>query len=438
MRKSSAISMQRAMVIFAILTAIFFVQMLWWIIFQVRNSGTTKEYLLNSIENEQKLAIRIINSHYEDLYGFAQKTYSGISDSAVIQKLTDDPAVSGIQLLEGAEKPTINDSLYFIIKIANGNLLIFLNREYPGQMIAENGQLLYQPTVSGELNRPDWLDENSIVANPSIVKDLELKKSKHVRMFVMEGMFFLFLVSIGAAMIYKALKRTKEIREEQLLFVHSITHELKIPITSIGLFLDTIRRRGYETNIVADLAPKMKEDLARLNHLIDNILQVRRLSDRQVEVKKEIIDLSAELKRYGNLVAEKIEASGGKLHLNIEDGIRIEANLSDLVKVWESLIDNSLKYGPSGNLVLNINLISTKDHAELQFIDNGPGISEEIEEKLFQPFYRGNIEKGKIAPGSGLGLYIAREFIRRHKGQITIGNVPAGGCMVSIKFKRII
>ena len=438
MRKSSAISMQRAMAVFLILTAVFFAQMLWWILFQVRNSDRTKEYLISTIEDERRWAIELINSHYRDLYGFAQESFASTADSMMVRKLREDPAVSGILIMAGKTIPALEDSLYFNIAGINSNLLVFLDRDYPGRMISSNSKLIYKSAVSGLLSGADWLNETNILPNPADINALELQKSKHLRMFIMEGLFFLLLVAIGARMIYKALKRIKEVREEQLLFIHSITHELKIPITSINLFLDTMRRRSYETKIVSELAPKMKEDLVRLNHLIDNILQIRKLSDRQGDIKSEIIDLSTELKRYSNLIAEKIETAGGRLNLNIEENIRIEANLSELVKIWESIIDNSLKYGRSGNLVLIMNLLSIKNEAEMQFIDNGPGISEGMEEKLFQPFFRGNIENKSITPGSGLGLYIAREFARRYNGHISIANVPSGGCKVSIRFKRLV
>jgi signal transduction histidine kinase len=438
MRKPSAISMQRAMAVFLILTAVFFAQMLWWIIFQVRNSESTKGYLISTIEDERRWALELINSHYKDLYHLAQESFAIKADSGTVRILLDDPAVSGTLFLADQAIPVFNDSLYFNIAGSSGNLVVFLNRNYPGRMLSGNSKLIYRSAASGPLARPDWLNENNILPNPAILDTLELQKNKHLRMFIMEGLFFLLLVGIGAWMIYKALKRIKEVREEQLLFIHSITHELKIPITSINLFLDTMRRRSYETKIVSELAPKMKEDLARLNHLIDNILQIRKLSDRQGEIRSEIIDLSTELKRYVNLIAEKIESAGGRLNLNIEENLRIQANLSELVKIWESIIDNSLKYGRSGNLILTINLFSIKNEAEMQFIDNGSGIPEGMEEKLFQPFFRGNIENKIITPGSGLGLYIAREFARRYKGRIAIANVPSGGCKISIRFKRLV
>jgi len=236
-------------------------------------------------------------------------------------------------------------------------------------------------------------------------------------------------------MIYRALKRTKEIREEQLLFVHSITHELKIPITSMNLFVDTLKRRDYDSKLTAELVPKMKEDLARLNQLIDNILQVRKLTDREINSRPIEFDLSDELERFAGRVRERVESPGGKLKLDIQKDVKILADPSELIRIWESLIDNSLKYRKSETVEIEINLRAFGSQAEIQFIDNGLGIPEGMEKKLFEPFYRGNIESMRTVAGSGLGLYIAGEFVRRNGGEISIRNNAGDGCTVTQRYK---
>jgi len=266
---------------------------------------------------------------------------------------------------------------------------------------------------------------------------IEDEGKRHVKMFLMEGSFFILLIMLGAYVIYLSVAKSRRIREEQLLFVHSVTHELKIPLTSISLFLDTMRRRGYESKIVSELAPKMKEDVGRLSNLIDNVLQVRKLADKEIESTLEMIDLSAELKRFIPGVRERIEATGGKLIDKIDDNVKIKADLSELIRVWETIVDNSIKYRGEKSPELSIKLHQENNDAEIQFLDNGPGIPAGVGNKLFEPFVRANNDLKKSVPGSGLGLYIAREYVHRSKGSISIKNDPAGGCLVTIKFKGI-
>ncbi len=270
-----------------------------------------------------------------------------------------------------------------------------------------------------------------------VLAQIEDEGRRHIKMFAMEGSFFIVLISMGAYAIYLALARSRRIRQEQLLFVHSVTHELKIPLTSISLFLDTIRRRNYDTKLVTELVPKMKEDVARLSGLIDNILQVRKLADKEKATRIDAIDLSAELKQFAAEICERIESAGGKLTTSIEDGIKVKADLAELVKVWETVVDNSVKYRNESGLKLALNLRRIDSHAEIQFIDNGPGIPPGMESELFEPFVRANNDSRKSVPGSGLGLYIAREYVRRSGGRIGIRNAPAGGCLVTIRFRVI-
>jgi len=435
MKRFSASSTRNALIIFMILAGIFFAQMLWWIIFQVRNAESTRKYLTSTLEDQRRWAIELLNQHYLSIYQEAEGVIENSGEMTAVPPKFSDPAVSGIIEEGAAEAINFNDSLYLTLKSDGREYYLFLNKDYPRSLLTRNQKLEYTPHPPGRLSRPDWLTEEYVKINPAAYASIDRDRQRHIRMFVMEGSFFILLMLVGAYMIYIALRRTRQVREEQLLFVHSITHELKIPITAISLFLDTMKRRNYDHDLMADLAPKMKEDLGRLNRLIDNILQVRKLSDNQLELRLEAIDLSSELTRFAGHIRERIESTGGKLNLDIAENVRIRGNLAELIKVWESLIDNSFKYGTSGNLQLTINLRTHREQVEMQFIDNGPGIPEGMGDKLFEPFFRGNIESRKSVPGSGLGLYLAREFVRRSKGAISIKNAPSGGCLVNIRFR---
>jgi len=435
MKRFSASSTRNALIIFMILAGIFFAQMLWWIIFQVRNAESTRKYLTSTLEDQRRWAIELLNQHYLSIYQEAEGVIENSGEMTAVPPKFSDPAVSGIIEEGAAEAINFNDSLYLILKSDGREYYLFLNKDYPHSLLTRNQKLECTPHPPGRLSRPDWLTEEYVKINPAAYASIDRDRQRHIRMFVMEGSFFILLMLVGAYMIYIALRRTRQVREEQLLFVHSITHELKIPITAISLFLDTMKRRNYDHDLMADLAPKMKEDLGRLNRLIDNILQVRKLSDNQLELRLEAIDLSSELTRFAGHIRERIESTGGKLNLDIAENVRIRGNLAELIKVWESLIDNSFKYGTSGNLQLTINLRTHREQVEMQFIDNGPGIPEGMGDKLFEPFFRGNIESRKSVPGSGLGLYLAREFVRRSKGAISIKNAPSGGCLVNIRFR---
>ena len=433
MKRLSPASARNTLIIFVALAFVFIAQMSWWIFFQMRNTANTKKFLSGTLEDERQWAIGQLNVHYERIFHAAAKLDS--TSAVALSVGLHDPAISGIRSYSEAQEMNLKDSLYFLIHGVKNDFIIFLNRDYPQSIISGNNKLEFISTYSGELRNPRWLTTDNIKIKPDALLLIEKNGQKYFKMFAMEGSFFLLLILVGAYMIYMALKRIKVVREEQLLFVHSITHELKIPITSLNLFLYTLKRRDYDSKLAEELVPKMKEDLTRLNQLIDNILQVRRLADREIESHPIAINLSDELEKFAAKVKDRIESTGGKFTAHIAGEIEIFADISELARVWESLIDNSLKYGNPGSIEIEIRLTRSGGSAELQFIDNGPGIKPGMEKKLFEPFYRGNIESKKTIPGSGLGLYIAREFVRRNGGEISIRNNSGSGCTVTQKYK---
>jgi two-component system phosphate regulon sensor histidine kinase PhoR len=435
MKRITPASARNTLIIFILLAVVFCVQMLWWIFFQVRNAEYTRRNLAQALEDERHWTIQLLNIHYMETYSMGRKMAAQYRETSRLSQYPPDPAVSGLGIYDNNLNPS--DSLYFSFSLGSNKLLLFLNRDYPANIIARNPRLDFILSATGEITQAEWITDKTVRLKQSNFDSILRERNRRIKMFLMEGSFFLLLIAIGAYLIYLSLRRTRQIRGEQLLFVHSITHELKIPITSISLFLDTIRKRNYDSELVGRLAPKMKEDIVRLNQLIDNILQVRRLSDREIEIKSEMVDLSSELRRFATDMKERIENAGGKLYLNVEDGIFIRAGIKELVKVWETIFDNSIKYTQAGTLALSLSLKSQKGGTEMQFLDNGPGIPPGMGEKLFEPFFRGHIEAQKTVPGSGLGLYIAREYIRRCGGQIAIGNGPNGGCLVTIRFKKV-
>jgi signal transduction histidine kinase len=410
--------------------------MIWWIIFQVRTADSTYETLTDILHNEQQSAIEFLNLYYDSKFETIYDDYNANGEISLFRQIQNEPAFSGIQ---PGDRPgaSLDDSLYLIMNFGGRDYFIFLNRRFPELFMSGNARFIYRPPAAGRLLSPRWLTAEMIIIDPAGQEHIYNEHDRHLRMMVMEGAFFFVLIIIGAYMIYSALRRARRMEREQILFVRSITHELKIPITSISLFLDTLRRHNYDSRMTAELVPKMKRDLGRLNGLIDNILQVRKLWEKKYRQSYQIVDLSEQLTRFTTDISERVEAAGGKMKSSIENNIRIKGAPDELIWIWETIFENCLKYAASPELVINVSLKSLDENAVIRIIDNGPGIESGSEEALFSQFSRGVSNSGRTIPGSGLGLYIAREYVSRMKGRINIGNADGGGCMVTLSFKKI-
>ncbi|UCD16779.1 MAG: HAMP domain-containing histidine kinase [Candidatus Zixiibacteriota bacterium] len=435
MASVSLTTSRRALVIFIILALAFLIQMLWWIIFQTRSTSETKTALSTALVEEQAFAVALLNSQYQSLYRCIKDGLKQDFSIRVIEDYRISPLISGIAGDQSVSYANLDDSMYFNFSANGGQIYVFLDRGYPAGILSENGRLHYRPPSPQQLVSSGWLTEEHVVIDSASLLQIDRKEYRHRRMLIGEGSFFLLLIIVGAWLIYSAMKRARRLEQEHILFVRSITHELKIPISSINLFLDTMKRRGFDSALSSELVPKMKEDLTRLNTLIDNLLRVKSLWEGKPESEPVPVDLSEQLKRFAKTVSGRINEVAGRLELRLEQAATISANLPDLMRVWEIIIDNSLKYARCPSLQITVSLRRIKDTVELRFSDNGPGIIPGTEEKIFEQFHRGNVSEEKSIPGSGLGLYIAREFVRRNSGTIMMQNNESGGCTVVMRFK---
>jgi signal transduction histidine kinase len=428
---------KRTLYLFIFISIVFIAQMLWWIIFQISSSQKSTESISLILENERRQAISMLNTEYIALH----EQLAGLPDSdllpEVISYINNNPLISGIAEITDSMYDQYRDSLYFIFHKGNRTFYVSLDRTFPKRILAESRFLKYTPPSGGIITAPDWITNETIAVNTDLPEFSENRYSRRLRMLVMEGSFFILLILLGLYLTYVSLRRTRQAEREQTLFVQSITHELKIPITSINLFLDTLKRRSFNSELTSELVPKMKQDLMRLNGLIDNILQVRRLWERQKPEKTPVIDISSEVRKYSENLSEKITSTETRLRTDIADNLKIRADISDLVRVCDTLIDNSLKYAKSPDLEIAISLTRENNQAVFILSDNGPGLPTGPKGVLFEKFKRGQSEDNHSIPGSGLGLYIAREFVKRNNGEIDIENREAGGCQVTMRFKLI-
>ncbi len=247
---------------------------------------------------------------------------------------------------------------------------------------------------------------------------------KRIMMVVGEGAVFFLMLLIGLWKIRSSIRKEFELSQRQNNFLLSVTHELKTPIAANKLYLQTIQKRNPSEEMRSDLLNKALKENQRLEHLIDNILNAARVENRALQPIKEAIDLTHFLnglvvqfrKRYPHSTIEVIHALHKTIHIDI---FMIETVLSNLV-------DNAVKYS-QGNAQIQINASLTDTQVLLTVSDVGIGIKQEDQAAIFSKFYRIGNEETRTQKGSGLGLFIAQEFLKLHGGSIQYKqNSPTG------------
>lgn len=248
--------------------------------------------------------------------------------------------------------------------------------------------------------------------------------NRRVWMIIGEGSVFLLILSLGLWQINRTIRRELELYNRQTNFLLSVTHELKTPIASNKLTLQTLQKHKLDENLKHDLLSKALDENSRLENLIDNILNASRLENKAIKaVKSEMTfkDVADGLcllmhKRHGD---EFISLQG-------ESSDSIKADPFMLEAIISNLLENAIKYAGKD---AQISLYWIKQESNFIFgvSDEGPGVSYEENKNIFKKFYRVGEEETRKTTGSGLGLFIVSEFVSLQQGSIVYRkNQPKG------------
>ena len=266
-----------------------------------------------------------------------------------------------------------------------------------------------------------------------IEKGNELEKKLHGRwmMIVGEGLVFLILLSVAFLKVRNTFKRETELSSQQKNFMHSITHELKSPIASVKLAMETLLKRDLEKEKQKEIISNALSDTERLNTLVDNILLSAQIENRSYNIHKEKINLSEFILE----LLGKIQQTNNSHSIiqAIQPNVFAELDKSSFTSIFLNLIENAMKYSPDGSMI-KIILSKNGKKANLSVCDDGVGISDEEKQNIFSKFYRIGNEETRKTKGTGLGLYIVKYLAEMNGGNISVKNNSPRGAIFEIIF----
>lgn len=216
------------------------------------------------------------------------------------------------------------------------------------------------------------------------------------------------------------LRRLESLRRD---FVANVSHELRTPVTAMRSAAETLRVSAlYDPDPTVPLrfVSMIERNGERLQSLIEDLLELSRLESKEFRLKKEDVDLVV----VGNIVLglfrERAEKKGVRLGVSLEDGAtRLVTDQRALEQVVANLVDNAIKYCPSGTTVT---LASQKLPGAVRVVvrDTGPGIDPKHLPRLFERFYRVDAGRSRDVGGTGLGLSIVKHLVEAMGGQVTV------------------
>jgi len=274
-------------------------------------------------------------------------------------------------------------------------------------------------------------------ASPEFVEVIHREEISRQIMVGLEGTFFLVLFFVGVWLIYRSLVKTEELKFHQQNFLMAVTHELKTPLASISVYTDVLKSDKISQEKKLAVIPKIREDVSRLEKLVENVLEAGRFQRSGYTIDREQIDLT-------KLVGERLDKFislplGRPLHINrnLENNIFLNGDRLALGRAIDSILENSLKYADTGSAVVDVNLSGSNQEIVLEISDNGIGIEKKDLVRVFERFYRVGNELTRKSEGTGLGLYLCREIIRAHGGKVTADSPGLGkGARFTIILKR--
>lgn len=293
------------------------------------------------------------------------------------------------------------------------------------------GYLLYAKNEAAFIEKVELNEVRYKQTNPHekyiLTSEYAMLHSKYQRqklMIFLEGGVFLVLMLVGFVLVRRVFKKELELANQQRNFLHSITHELKSPLSTIKISLQTMLRRKLEQEQSEKLINNSLIDLDRLENLVDNILFAAKMEQSQHGFAEDDINIS-QLTAH---IAERFNNNkkGIKIIAHIAPDVYLHIDSMGYVSAVNNLIENAIKYSEEHSDV-RVELHDKDNSIELCVADNGIGIRDEEKQKVFEKFYRVGNEDTRKTKGTGLGLFIVKRFVEIYKGSISItDNKPEG------------
>ncbi|HEV2961284.1 MAG TPA: HAMP domain-containing sensor histidine kinase [Candidatus Angelobacter sp.] len=250
---------------------------------------------------------------------------------------------------------------------------------------------------------------------------------------------FCFII---AGVVLNTIFLVREVRrnEQQDSFLNAVTHELKTPITSIRLYLQTLERRPIEESQRRDFYRIMLEDTDRLLGTVEQVLKAGEVRNGRAKKNWREVDLSAMVHDSLELARLRHSLGGHALRFGKEPpaDITVMGNPEELRTAIANLVENAVKYSGSEPEIIVDVTIPDIDSVVVRVHDNGIGIPRAEMKRIFKRFYRVRNRATEQVKGTGLGLFIVRSIVRRHGGEVSAESEGEGrGSTFIVRFPRI-
>ena len=240
----------------------------------------------------------------------------------------------------------------------------------------------------------------------------------------------LFFILVLAGLIWLSTWLVVEVRlnQRQQAFLDAVTHEMKTPLASFRLGLDTLGRHRLDPPKEREFLDRMQQDLDRLDQTVAQVLAAARSEERRKKALRELefLDLRLLLEECLRNLSERHALEGSALRLEGGCDHSVQGNRSELLLVFDNLIENAIKYS-EGPVHVRVSVKPVREgRIAIEISDSGIGIPPKELRRIFKRFYRVGRDVQRQAAGLGLGLFVARSMLKRQGGRIVAHSAGDG------------
>ncbi len=362
------------------------------------------------------------------LAAFAWLTFSLLNYSNTDFQLKNDVLKAGLnactlQVMQQAKNSKLGstDSLEYFLKqlkidIAEDKLRVFVNEQFKGNYAVSFEQLAPDKKVV------------QLSISPRSIAGLQEQRSQQRNIWLYQSVLLMVLVAVGIFGVYYSVDSVYQLNKRQNNFLLSVTHEFKTPIAAIRLMLQTSKNPKVQEEKREELIANSIENTFRLEELAENMLTAMQIESDKYQYQLSSVDLS-------EMVAQivKNQSIKGDIAANIEKDIHLLGDGFILRMVINNLIENAFKY--SDNQPIEVSLVMSGENKVLTVKDLGVGIKKEDYKNIFKKFYRIQDEETRTTKGTGLGLFIVSQAVKKHQGKVSVSSNKPKGSVFTITFR---
>lgn len=304
----------------------------------------------------------------------------------------------------------MNDALLMLdqnsrIQIINRSMAKALSIENPDEVI---GHLVTDVIKSEEILNLINIPESAKTRHGEInIEDEHIYSAQNT-----------FIPKVGTAITMQDISHIKEVNRLKDEFVHTVSHDLRSPLTAVLGYAELLERVGKVSSTQKDFIQRIRESVGDITSLIDDLLDLGRI-ESGFDTERELVNLDQILKyttqNFESLHQQKEQDFAVELAPNLPP---THGNPLRLRQMCDNLVANAIKYTPKGGKI-RVRLRSKGSELILQVSDDGPGIPLEDQHRIFEKFFRAQNALGKET-GSGLGLAIVKTIVENHRGRIWV------------------